>query len=333
MVIEGTPGAEPVPGLRTEGAQHGDQDPRQRVLPHRARGPAHLARHHDRSPWPGCRPSPASRRRPPTRTPATSGSCSSTRRSRRSTLSSTGVRRSSWSSSTGSRPSRSSDVAFEAPDERSSAPERRRQQLAYSRVRERGARGVHAARAVHAAAGMGRRRREVEPADGVSARPSPGTGRKISSWCSWAVPPLIAPPIRLASRCSISRGPSTRRAMTRDPKPGRDLLDPRLHPVGEPLAVVPVPDPADAVVAGVADRVLRHVRVGPQRLGAGRRAGRVGRRHLAGQHERRRRDGPRRHLAERLGHLLDRVGDVERAGVVRRRLAPTARRRRAPSRP
>ena len=55
----------------------------------------------------------------------------------------------------------------------------------------------------------------------VSGRPSiPGTGRKNSSWCSCEVPPLIAPPTRLALRCSSSRGPRTRRVITREPKPG-----------------------------------------------------------------------------------------------------------------
>ena len=54
----------------------------------------------------------------------------------------------------------------------------------------------------------------------VSARPEPGHRRKTSSWCSWEVPPLIAPPTRLALRASSSRGPSTRRARTREPKPG-----------------------------------------------------------------------------------------------------------------
>ena len=39
---------------------------------------------------------------------------------------------------------------------------------------------------------------------------------------------------------------------TSEPKPGRELLEPCLHPVGEPLAVVVVPGAADALVAGVA---------------------------------------------------------------------------------
>ena len=48
---------------------------------------------------------------------------------------------------------------------------------------------------------------------------------------------------------------------------GGPLLDPRLHPVGEPLALAGVPAPRDATVAAVAANALRHVRVGPERLG------------------------------------------------------------------
>ena len=44
---------------------------------------------------------------------------------------------------------------------------------------------------------------------------------------------------------------------------------------------------ADGAVAGVGPGLLRHVGVGPERLGAGRRAGRVGGGHLAGEQERR----------------------------------------------
>ena len=51
---------------------------------------------------------------------------------------------------------------------------------------------------------------------------------------------------------SISRGPRTRRARTRLANPGANLLDPGLHPVGEALAVVAVPDAADPFLAGVA---------------------------------------------------------------------------------
>ena len=59
------------------------------------------------------------------------------------------------------------------------------------------------------------------PGTPVAARPRiAGTGRKTSSWWSWDVPPLTAPPTRLALRASSSCGPSTRRAPTRSPKPG-----------------------------------------------------------------------------------------------------------------
>ena len=89
-----------------------------------------------------------------------------------------------------------------------------------------------------------------------------------------------------------------------------------LHPVGEPLAVVGVPRRRGCRLAGVARRVLRHVRVGPHRLGAGRRPGRVGGRHLAGQQERAGR-APRRAATWPSASVIcsTRVGDVHRAGA------------------
>ena len=105
---------------------------------------------------------------------------------------------------------------------------------------------------MHAAARVGGRRAEVEARAPRSRRgPAPGTGRKTSCWCSWAVPPPTAPPMRLALRASSSCGPSTRRARIRAAEPGGEPLEPGLHPVGEPLAVVAVPDAADLAVAGV----------------------------------------------------------------------------------
>src|SRR5690606_20154533 len=67
---------------------------------------------------------------------------------------------------------------------------------------------------------------------------------------------------------------------------GGEPFEARLHPVGEPLAVVAVPAAGDAAVAGVAHRLLRHVRVSPHRLGAGRRAAGVTGGHLPGDQER-----------------------------------------------
>ena len=108
------------------------------------------------------------------------------------------------------------------------------------------------------------------PRIGVSARPRPGTGRKISCWCSPAVPPPSAPLIRFASRLCSSRGPRTRREMILEPKSGRVLLDPCLHPVGHPFGLVVIPASGQPVGPPVARRLLRHVRVGPERLGARR---------------------------------------------------------------
>ena len=83
------------------------------------------------------------------------------------------------------------------------------------------------------------------PGTPVAARPRiAGTGRKTSSWWSWEVPPLTAPPTRLALRASSSRGPSTRRATDEVAEARRARLDAGLHAVGEALEVVVVPPAA-----------------------------------------------------------------------------------------
>ena len=115
--------------------------------------------------------------------------------------------------------------------------------------------------------------------------------------------------------------PRTRRARTRLANPGAYLSILGLHPVGEALAVVAVPDAADPALAGVRwDCCARACRpTGPP---CRRGNGGVGGRHLPGEEERLGRDRARRDLAERLGHLLDRVGDVDGPGGVRWRHRP-----------
>src|SRR5438270_4631400 len=44
------------------------------------------------------------------------------------------------------------------------------------------------------------------PVTGVSGRPSPGVGRNTNCWCIAVVPPLIAPPTRLALCSAICGG-------------------------------------------------------------------------------------------------------------------------------
>ena len=77
--------------------------------------------------------------------------------------------------------------------------------------------------------------------------------------------------------------------MTSARKPGRVRLDLGFDPVGERLDLGGVPL-AGEVAAGVAAHPQRDVGVRPHRLGAGRRAGRVGLVHLPDEHEGLRRD-------------------------------------------
>lgn len=58
----------------------------------------------------------------------------------------------------------------------------------------------------------------------VPGRPSPRTGRNTTGWCSWALPPLMAPPCRLASAAWKVLG-VIRAADDRSLEPGRQLLD------------------------------------------------------------------------------------------------------------
>ena len=91
------------------------------------------------------------------------------------------------------------------------------------------------------------------PRIGVSARPSPGIGRKISCWCRLAVPPPSAPLIRFASRalqCQRAEHPPGDDPASRSP--GAYALEPRLHPVGQPLDLVVRPSDRSAVAALVA---------------------------------------------------------------------------------
>ena len=82
-------------------------------------------------------------------------------------------------------------------------------------VQDRGAGGVGARPAVDAAP-PGWADAEARNSDrtGVSARPSPGTGRNTNCWCSCAVPALRAPPSKFAFSASNDEGVSTWRPRT-----------------------------------------------------------------------------------------------------------------------
>lgn len=94
---------------------------------------------------------------------------------------------------------------------------------------------------------------------------------------------------------------------------GRQPFHPVLDPGDERLGLPLVPAAGDAVRAGVPARRLRYVRVGPGRLGTGRRASGVGDSHLAEQQEGMTRNVPGGQLTGERGELVDAVGDVYRA--------------------
>ena len=79
------------------------------------------------------------------------------------------------------------------------------------------------------------------PRTGVSARPSPGTGRNTSCWENAIVPPPSAPPTRLALRASSAGGRQEVPAGDQRAEAGRVLLDLGLDAVGERLRLAVVP--------------------------------------------------------------------------------------------
>ncbi len=168
---------------------------------------------------------------------------------------------------------------------------------------DRGAGGVGPARAVHAAAGMGRRRRQEQAAYG-GLRPTETRHRPEHE--------LLGERGRAATeRATHQVGVERLERRRREQVPRRDhrseprrvLLDLGLDAVGERLGLAGVPR-APQVPARVAPRTQRHVGVGPHRLGAGRRAGGVGLVHLPGEHVRVRGDA-----------VLGEVGGVGRDAV------------------
>ena len=160
-----------------------------------------------------------------------------------------------------------------------------------------------------AAAGVGRGRPEVEP---------PDRGRRATRPRHRAQHELLPQPRRPAVDRAADEVGVVRLQLTGAEHPtGEDPraeargqpLDPGLHPIGEAFPVIPVPHPSDHT-AGVETRLLRDVRVGPQRLGPGGGAGRVCRRHLPGEEEGPLRDRSGRDLVESAGQVAERVGDV-----------------------
>ena len=137
----------------------------------------------------------------------------------------------------------------------------------------------------------------------MSARPRPGSGRNTSCWWMAAVPALIAPSTRLGLCAASSAGPATARPTTSDRNPGACASITCSMPVRAPRA------------AGAASTVLaaRHVRVRPHRLGARRRAGRVGRRHLPEQQERVARHPAAREVVRDPGQPVDVRAEVHGA--------------------
>ena len=155
----------------------------------------------------------------------------------------------------------------------------------------RGRRSCRRLRARHRRGGR-RRRRGRGRVRRSRLDPSPGTGRSTSSWRSRAVPPLMAPPMRLASRLSSSCGPRTRRSSTSEPNPGASFSKRACIRSANRSRSSWSQAPRMPSSPASPRRFLGHVGVGPHRLGAGGRPRRVGGGHLPGQHERPGRDQP-----------------------------------------
>ncbi len=165
-------------------------------------------------------------------------------------------------------------------------------------MREGGPGGVHAGGAVHATSGVGGGGPEVKPPD-RGLGPAEAGDRPEDQLLVELGGAAVE---RAAQQVGVEplHLPGTEHPAGEDPaaEAGGVAFDPGLHPVREAFAVVAVPLTPDAAVARVAVGALRDVGVGPQRLGPGRGPGGVAGRHLTGEEERRRRDGPGGHLAE-----------------------------------
>ena len=183
---------------------------------------------------------------------------------------------------------------------------------------------------MHATTGVGRARGEVEAAEPGAGPPFPGPGPQHQHLVQLRGPAVDGP----ADQGGVARLQLVRpeHAPCQHPvaEPRRQRLDPRLDPVPEALGLRRVPASREAVGTRVPADPVRHVGVGPQRLGARGGAGGVGGGHLAGEEVRRGRHPPGGHLARGLVHLLGGVPDVEAAGCDGRRCLPRDRTRQRP---
>ena len=175
-------------------------------------------------------------------------------------------------------------------------------------------RRVRAWRTVHAAARMCRRRRQVQRLDRRLRSPEPRNGTQDQLLVQAGRPGVhragVQAPVVLRHRARRLDRPGEDELT----EPGREPFHVRLHAVGEQLRVPVVPATGDAGTPCVTLRALRYVRVAPHGFGAGRRPGRVGRRHLPQDEHRLRRDEPHREVSGERGHRIHPAGDVDGAG-------------------
>jgi hypothetical protein len=138
------------------------------------------------------------------------------------------------------------------------------------------------------------------------------------------VPRFLSPPTRLASSRSRSCGVWIERRRTRAPKPGA-WASMRACRRSANASASPGLGQTGELARSVAPHRLGNVGVGPDGLGAGRGPGRVGRRHLAEEHEGPVGELPGRQLCRVDGQLVHRGGQVHGAGAGDGRVGPRDR--------
>lgn len=146
--------------------------------------------------------------------------------------------------------------------------------------------GVHARGPVNSSSGVCRGGAEVKPPNGRLRPSETRDGPEHQLLMELCGPTVDGAADKVGvSRLHLTRTENPTSDHSR-PESGGRLLHPGLHPVCEAFKVVSVPCPLDISWPSVSARVLRHVRVGPERFRPCGGTSRVRGGHLSGEHER-----------------------------------------------